>query len=233
MVDKVNKMEPQPAFFVLGGDMLDAFPEQWPEIRKKQEQDFMEVFKDLRVPFVCFPGNHDLGQKPTEATIASYKKSFGDDYFSFWHGGVHFIVLNSQYYENCSMTQTMANEQDQWLDVELAKPAVHKIIFQHIPWFIHDPMEEKVANLQIEMKTRHKMLRKLKEAGVRKVFCGHCHQNSIGWYDDKSIEVVVTAAIGVEHVKDGHGFRLIKVTKDDVTHQYYRLEDAPSIIKQG
>ena len=29
----------------------------------------------------------------------SYRQSFGDDYFSFWLGGVLFIAINSQFYE--------------------------------------------------------------------------------------------------------------------------------------
>ena len=61
----------------------------------------MKVYSrlDKSIPLVCVCGNHDVGDKPTVATVSSYRQSFGDDYFSFWIGGVHFIVLNSQYYE--------------------------------------------------------------------------------------------------------------------------------------
>ena len=143
-VQKVNSMDPQPAFFVVCGDMLDAFPDQWPEIRQRQENDFMEVFKDLKVPLVCVCGNHDVGNRPTRDTIAKYRQSFGSDYFSFWKNGVHFIVLNSQLYEDSSRVPTLAEEQEAWLNRELAKPAAHKVVFQHIPWFVQQPQEGQV-----------------------------------------------------------------------------------------
>jgi len=231
-VEKVNRMDPKPAFFILCGDILDAFPEQWPEIRKKQEKDFMEVFKDLNVPLICVCGNHDVGQTPTKDTIANYVKSFGDDYFSFWLGGVHFIVLNSQFYEDCSLTQDLADKQDEWLDAQLVKPAHHKVIFQHIPWFFKHPYEAKFFNVNIELKLRLKMLQKFKEAGITKIFCGHYHANGGGWYDD-GIEVVATSAIGAQIAKDGnppagHGVRIVKVAKNSITHKYFKLEDLPA-----
>ena len=66
---------------------------------------------------VCVCGNHDVGNRPTKDTIANYQNSFGDDYFSFWHQGVHFIVLNSQLYEDCSLTKDLAKAQDDWLGI--------------------------------------------------------------------------------------------------------------------
>ena len=48
----------QPAFFIVCGDLVDAMPDKWPDIRKEQEADFMKVFKGLKVPLVCVCGNH-------------------------------------------------------------------------------------------------------------------------------------------------------------------------------
>ena len=50
------------------------------------------------------------GNTPTPESIAGYTSDFGDDYFSFWHGGVHFIVLNSQFYEDSSLTKDLAEK---------------------------------------------------------------------------------------------------------------------------
>ena len=50
-----------------------------------------------------------------EDTIENYKSTFGDDYFSFWFGGVHFIVLNSQLYEDYSLVEDHKVAQDKWL----------------------------------------------------------------------------------------------------------------------
>jgi len=74
-VHKVNSMDPKPAFFIVCGDLVDAMPEKWPEIRKEQEADFMKVFSQMQVPLVCVCGNHDVGNKPTKQTIADYQSS--------------------------------------------------------------------------------------------------------------------------------------------------------------
>lgn len=55
------------------------------------------------------------GNRPTPESIAEYSATFGDDYFSFWHNGVHFIVINSQFYEDSSLTKDLAEKQDLWL----------------------------------------------------------------------------------------------------------------------
>lgn len=73
-VDKVNSMSPKPAFFIVCGDLVDAMPDKWPDIRKEQEADFMKVFKDMEVPLVCVCGNHDVGNRPTNQTIADYQR---------------------------------------------------------------------------------------------------------------------------------------------------------------
>ena len=63
-VKLLNRMDPKPAFFIVCGDLVDAFPEKWPEIRAKQEKDFFKVFSDLDkdIPLVCVCGNHDVGE---------------------------------------------------------------------------------------------------------------------------------------------------------------------------
>ena len=53
--------------------------------------------------------------------VFRYKSSFGDDYFSFWVQGCHFLVLNSQFYEDSSLVPELAKEHDKWLDSELEK----------------------------------------------------------------------------------------------------------------
>ena len=57
-------MNPKPAFFIVCGDLVDAFPDKWPEIRTEQEKDFFKVFSNLNphIPLVCVCGNHDVGK---------------------------------------------------------------------------------------------------------------------------------------------------------------------------
>ena len=63
-IDILNKMNPKPAFFIVCGDLVDAMPDEWPQIRESQEQDFFRVFSKLTpdIPLVCVCGNHDVGK---------------------------------------------------------------------------------------------------------------------------------------------------------------------------
>ena len=99
------------------------------------------------------------GNRPTKESIYRYKSTWGDDYFSFWNHGCLFIVLNSQFYEDSSLTQDLSDEQDKWLDETLkqTQEAKHTFVFQHIPWFLKDPNEDK-EYFNIEVGLRKKML---------------------------------------------------------------------------
>ena len=46
-VDILNNMRPLPSFFIVCGDLVDAMPDQWPDIRKEQEKDFLKIYSDL------------------------------------------------------------------------------------------------------------------------------------------------------------------------------------------
>ena len=40
-------MRPRPAFFIICGDLVDAMPNEWPDIRREQEKDFLEIYSKL------------------------------------------------------------------------------------------------------------------------------------------------------------------------------------------
>jgi len=85
--------------------------------------------------------------KKRNSLAFSYRDVFGDDYFSFWVGGVLFLVLNSQFYEDASLVETEAAEQERWLEHQLRTDNVgrakHVVVFQHIPWFLNNVDEDK------------------------------------------------------------------------------------------
>lgn len=232
-IEIINTLQPAPKFVVLCGDLLDAPPDQWPEVRKRQLHDFIQVFKalDPSIPMVSLCGNADLGNIPTKESIASYKSSFGDDYFSFWVGNVHFIVLNSQLFEDIPDIADSSLVQNKWLDEQLGLSKEHKIqhivIFQHIPLFVHDPKEEK-SYFNIEPKIRTELLDKFKKFGVSKIFCGHCHENAGGW--DDTLELIVTTAIGCQLGKDVHGMRIVKIFEGEIQHEFHGFNDFPRKI---
>lgn len=225
MVADVNRMEPPPKFLVICGDLINAFPtKEQEEDRKNQEYDLKKELKALNIPVVCVCGNHDVGDTPTPETVSKYRSSFGDDYFSFYCGGVYFLVVNSQYWQDRSMTQELAKAHEEWLDKELeavkAKIPKHVVVFQHIPLFIFSADEPK-QYFNLPEETRYDLLRRFKEAGVKYVFCGHFHRNAGGMYGD--VEVIVTSAVGVQLGDDVNGFRVVKVTEERIEHKYVGL----------
>nr|ACO15321.1 metallophosphoesterase CSTP1 [Caligus clemensi] len=226
LVSAVNGMNPLPEFLVICGDLLDAFPKDWPEIRREQEQDFKAIFQESKVPIICVCGNHDVGDAPTPQSLQSYKESFGDDYFSFWVKGVKFLVLNSQLFENTENCKEEAERHNDWLDTQLQEHvSTHKgnplVIFQHIPWFINSPEEDKIY-FNVSQPLRERMLSKFYSAGVSSIFCGHYHRNAGGFY--KEMELIVTSAVGCQIGDDGNGFRRVDVSKTGkMKHQYINL----------
>lgn len=235
-VNIINNMSPKPRFFIICGDLIDAFPDEWPELREQQIRDFKNIYSQLdpEIPLICVCGNHDIGNSPTEEDIVKYRSSFGDDYFSFWHGGVAFLVLNSQFYEDASRVKAMYAAHEAWLEAELLKMSdcKHIVVFQHIPWFVSHPTEEKFY-FNVERELREKKLEQFHKAGVSKIFCGHYHRNAGGWYPsekEKELEVVVTSAIGCQIGPDQHGMRVVKVKEDDITHEYHALTSFPTRI---
>lgn len=232
-VELLNRLEPRPAFFIVCGDLLDAFPEKWPDVRKAQEESLKEVYSHLdpAIPMICVCGNHDVGNSPTRDTIAAYRQSFGDDYFSFWVGGVCFLVLNSQFYEDSSHVPDLYEEHEKWLaacleDARLSG-AKHIVIFQHIPWFIKQPEEQK-EYFNVEINLRLRKLKEFFDAGVRKIFCGHYHRNAGGFY--KELEVVVTTAIGCQLGSDTNGMRIVTVSENSIKHSFHPLSDFPTTV---
>jgi len=143
----------------------------------------------------------------------------------FTYPGILCLVLNSQYYEDHSHIEEEYLKQEAWLDEQLnlvkSHLCTHCIVFQHIPWFLQTPDEDK-EYFNIEKDTRFRMLDKLRSAGVRHIFCGHYHRNAGGFYGD--LELVVTSAVGCQLGNDAPGMRIVRVTKDKVQHKYYELE---------
>ncbi|XP_064640663.1 serine/threonine-protein phosphatase CPPED1-like [Lineus longissimus] len=228
-VEALNRMVPKPKFVIVTGDIANDLPGQ-PD-RENQECDFRLAFSKLvpSIPLFCIPGNHDIGNTPTPETVDRYKANFGDDYFSFWCGGVKFISPNTQYIKDPSKVATLKEDHDRWLEEELAdsraKGCKQIILLQHIPWFLKTPDEPDDRYFNIPIEERAKWLKLFKESGVRYVFSGHYHRESSG--RDGDLEMTVTSALGAQLGSDECGFRIIKVHGDQVTHRYVSCDDAP------
>jgi len=126
-----------------------------------------------------------------------FKEEFGDDYFSFWCGGVKFIVLNSQIVQGLPLSNELSIAHEKWADTEFEmrneNEPVHTVVMCHIPPFCWD-VEEKHTNFNWPKEKRKKWLDKLEKGKVKKVYCSHYHRRAGGKYKD--LEVVVSGALG-------------------------------------
>ncbi|XP_028332661.1 serine/threonine-protein phosphatase CPPED1 isoform X1 [Gouania willdenowi] len=228
-VEAVNQLRPRPRFMVLCGDLVHAMPDT--PFRDGQEQDLKSALRgtDPSIPLVFVSGNHDLGNTPTPSTVEQYCSAWGDDYFSFWVGGVLCLVLNSQLFHDASACPQLKEAQETWLEAQLSRASSssvepkpkHVIVFQHIPLYLKRPDEED-DYFNLQKTVRQNLLDKFKKAGVKAVFSGHYHRNAGSCHG--GLDMVVSSAIGCQLGEDTHGVRIVVVTADSVVHRYHSLE---------
>ncbi|KAF0025195.1 hypothetical protein F2P81_022076 [Scophthalmus maximus] len=179
-VEAVNQLRPRPRFMVLCGDLVHAMPDT--PFREGQERDLRAALKgtDPSIPLVFVSGNHDLGNTPTPGTVEQYRSAWGDDYFSFWVGGVFCLVLNSQLFYDASACPQLKEAQETWLEEQLSRASSstepkpkHVLVFQHIPLYLKSPDEEDdYFNLQREV--RQNLLDRFKKAVLTSPIDNNC-----------------------------------------------------------
>ncbi|KAK7793712.1 hypothetical protein R5R35_007869 [Gryllus longicercus] len=233
LVQKINNMNPRPRFFHISGDLVNVFPSSNYHIYKLEEETFKKIFGKINadIPVLVACGNHDVGDSPTQEDLDIYKASWGDNYYSFWCGGIFFLVINSQCYIDSHNVPNCARKHEDWIEEQLRvareKKSSRVIVLQHIPWFLKSA-DEPNDYFTINNPIRNAMLDKFVNSGVQKIFCRHYHQNAGGVYKD--IEIVVTSAICGPLGEDKPGVRLVKVYENKIEHVYYCVDDIPSLV---
>lgn len=168
-----------PAFVVHLGDMVHPIPTQ-PGYGTAAAR-YHAIFKDLKAPLYCIPGNHDLGDKPVDwmpahpvnASFAdAYAQTFGPLWQAFDHGDCRFI-LHANPILGSDLPQD--TQQWRWLEGELAASRGRRVFFlTHYPLFLTDADEpEHYDNLAPGPRERLRAL--LVEHGVEVVFAAHVH----------------------------------------------------------
>jgi 3',5'-cyclic AMP phosphodiesterase CpdA len=142
------------------------------------------------LPVACryLPGNHDIGDNPTqigpvpeqpvtERNRHAFVSTFGDDRWRFEAAGWCFIGLNSLVMNSGLISEA---EQFEWLASELAsangKPVA---LFLHKPVFLNapdDPELEASAIRYVPMPARRRLVEMLRTVDLRLIASGHVHQ---------------------------------------------------------
>ncbi len=225
-IQEANRLKP--AFVVITGDLVNK------PMDTAQIAEYKRISSQLSadIPLYSVPGNHDVRNTPVPADIEAYKKLFGPDYYTFSHGSLLGIVLNSLYLQAPQNVPEQALEQERWLmktlEEKKTKNYKHIVVFLHHPFFLKEAHEAD-QYFNIPLVIREKYLELFRAHGIRYVFAGHYHQNSFG--KTESLEMVTTGPVGKPLGKDPSGFRIVTVKGDKITHAYYGLDAVPSKVK--
>jgi 3',5'-cyclic AMP phosphodiesterase CpdA len=224
-VTAINRL--RPVFVVVTGDLVNRAGDQ------AQIAEYLRIMSkiDPAIRVYNVAGNHDVENAPTPASLAAWAKRFGPDYYSFRHGDLAGIVLNSCLIAAPQGVPTEAAAQDKWLEAELASArkgaARHIVVFLHHPLFANSPDEpDKYENLPLERRTR--LLDLFRKAGVRQVFAGHYHKNALARAGD--IEMVTSGPVGMPLGDGRSGLRVGIVTEGGIEHRYYDFGVLPNRI---
>lgn len=213
-IKHINVIKPDAV--IITGDLVNdrTNQTQWNEFRR-----ITSLIKSKEVYVI--PGNHDIGQEPTENDLANFRSMFGYDRFSFSYKKCAFIGFNSNLIK--AGTPVLEDEQYKWLENELSKSsgARQLFLFCHHPFFINDPNEpEEYFNIKPEV--RKKYLALFEKYGVDAVFSGHLHKNAVA--QSGNIKMITTSSDSKQLGKDLPGFRLVKVSGESFTHEYVNTE---------
>ena len=221
-IDFANKTKP--SFVIISGDLTND------RGHEGQIGEFKRVARLLNpsIPLYLVNGNHDTSGKPNKERLANYRKNFGDDWYSFQHGDIYGIVLNSALIRNPVEAPVDAAIQREWLKRELVLAnkvkAKHLFIFQHHPYFLLDP-DEPSHYLNVNKPYREEYLELFELHGVEAIMTGHLHLNISGQY--KNIQLITTGSVGSPNPLSisGSGLRVIKAKAEGLQHAYIALDN--------
>jgi len=217
-----------PAFVVVTGDLVNKAGDagQIAEYRR------IAARLDRSIPLYNIPGNHDVENAPTSASVAAYVKTFGPDHYSFRAQSLYGIVLDSTVIAAPDDVRAEYGTQDRWLSDELARAqasgARHVVVFQHHPWFLNTA-DEPDGYFNIPLARRTDLLARFKAAGVRYLISGHYHRNALAREGD--IEMITSGPVGMPLGQGTQsGLRVVIVRDSGLEHRFYALGELPNAI---
>jgi len=166
-IDFVNAMPEQPALIIHTGDITHLS-------RPAEFDTAQQMLSRLRATELhTVPGEHDT----TDATVTEYFGRFGrasgnKGYYSFDHGGVHFVALVNVLQFKTGGLGTLGADQLAWLTADLKRRSASApiVVFAHMPlWTIYEPWGWGTGDADQAMS-------QLRRFGSVTVLNGHIHQ---------------------------------------------------------
>ena len=214
-VKQINEMKPDMVFIC--GDLVTKPDDQ-------SFADFLEIKAGFEVPCHCAPGNHDIQNAPTSATLQNYRNIIGKDYYSFDHKNFTFAIVNTQLWKSPLEGET--EKHDQWFRKTL-KEAKEKgnpvFVIGHYPLYLNDP-EEKDEYFNLPMEKRKEVLDLFEKYNVVAMLGGHAHRLIINDY--KGVQLVNGETTSKNFDKRPMGFRVWNVTSpSSIEHEFVKIDN--------
>jgi len=228
LLSDISKHNPE--FVVFSGD-LGLNPETY-------DVDYVygyeQFIKYLTVPMHMVPGNHELYVDTRSGETIDgapyWDAAYGPKYHSFDYGKMHGVGINSfdweaiyrdRFDEKNIFTGTVINamigeEQWEWLKKDISEAAAEgKTIFA----FTHIPIKTLQGGRKIGFAPRvevpgpdfDKFQQLMVRGGVKYLFVGHMHYNSVDDYDGFTQVMTKAAGISGDDIKVFWGYRVVHV----------------------
>ncbi|MBD1382331.1 phosphodiester glycosidase family protein [Metabacillus arenae] len=129
----------KPEFLVIGGDFVDtAYPEDFALAKKILDEEVGDRF-----PIYYVPGNHEI---MGTGNLDNFKKSFGQNRYSFAHKGTQFVLLDSSSGSFRTSDFQQLVELRKTIDKAMKDPEIRNlVVFGHHP--TRDPLSTKNSQL--------------------------------------------------------------------------------------
>ena len=194
----------------------------------------LDLSADWSTPIRYLPGNHDIGDNPPGAHVASkhpldgsrladFRAAFGPDYWAVDSDGWRVIGLNAQLFGTESDAE---REQWAWIAELVARPRpLPLILMMHKPLFQDSPADEMPHHRYVPAIPRARLVELLSRVSLRAVISGHTHQ-----YRDRTVAgvrhiwVPSTAYYLPDEIQDRIGEKIVGVGVLELSRDAYRFQ---------
>lgn len=224
-VHEANALHPR--FVVVCGDMVNNAVDD----AQRREVRRIAGLLDPSARMFFVPGNHDVAfdtVKPTAASLAHYRKEYGQDYYSFIEDGIVFVAINTTVISHPEGVPGEWEAQlaffDRTLHEARANGVERAIVFGHHPLFVQDPDEDDTY-WNVPRERRRLLLEIMRRFGVDAMFAGHLHRNTFAEHD--GLQMVSSGPVGYPLGDDPSGYRVVRVERSGIKHDYRPLAPVP------
>lgn len=228
-IQAIERLEPQPAFVVITGDLTESF-------RDAEVLYLKHLVDRFTLPVLLVPGNHDVGFDPTPASIEKWNRAFPGFATPYARdfGPLRIVAMDAQLYNaRRANTEVNAEAARQWKAmvkmVRLAKGEKRRTIMAyHIP-IVPNFFRQRVSGSwrTADMKRMRTLLAR---QNVEATLTGHLHRDET--YREDGTWMLNAPPVSLKYEREP-SYRLFRVTESGLMfRQVYLTEEGGSLSYQ-